>query len=397
MKILYIHQYFCTPEESGSTRSYWIARQLVSKGHEVVMVTSSNKNHPKSGIERIDGIEVHYIRNPYDNSMSKLSKIRSFVKFLYKAIRESSKIKGIDKVFATSTPLTIGGVALALKSIKGWPYVFEVRDLWPEFPIQMGAVRNKTLIRLLRNFEKKIYRNANHIIALSPGMRAGVMDTGIPGERVSMVPNMSKPEEFFPRNPDEATAQKFGIDPKKFNVIHFGSMGPANALEYIIEAARIFKEYEIDDVEFIFMGHGATLPRLKALVEKYGLDNVKFLGSHPMKTVSEVVNLCSASITTFKNLPILKTNSPNKLFDSLSAAKPIIVNSAGWTKELVENEECGFYADPENPRDLVDKIIKYRKETAILKKWSENARKLSETTFNRAILADKAAEIIITC
>lgn len=394
MKIIYIHQYFHTPSEPGGTRSYWISKAMVDKGHKVVMITSTNKFHPNEGIENIDGIEVHYIKNEYSNYMSTLAKLKSFGKFLIKSTKEAMKEKNVDVVFATSTPLTVGGVALALKRLKKWPYVFEVRDLWPEFPIQIGAIKNKMVQKMLRKFEKRIYDRSNHVVALSPGMKDGVIAAGTPEEKVTMVPNMSKPEEFFPHEPNIAVANEFGIDMSKFNIIHFGSMGRANGLQYIIEAAKVAEERGMSDVEFIFMGDGATLPELEKLVKDYYLKNVKFLGNHPMKTVVEVVNLCDASITSFLNLPILQTNSPNKLFDSLSAGKPIIVNSAGWTKDLVEKDNCGFFVNPDDPADFIDKIALYKDNKEQLKIWGENARKLSETTFDRSILAKRVAETI---
>lgn len=394
MTILYIHQYFKTPKEPGGTRSYWISKALIAKGHKVVMICSTNKNHPISGIEIIDGIEVHYVKNDYSNYMSPLAKVKSFVSFLQKSIKEATKQKNVDLVFATSTPLTVGGVALALKRMKHWSYVFEVRDLWPEFPIQIGAIKNPLLIKALKVFEKKIYKHSNHIVALSPGMKEGVINTGIPEEKVSMVPNMSKPDEFFPHEPNTEIAKKFGIDSGKFNIIHFGSMGVANGLEYIIDTAKLCADQGLADVEFIFMGDGATQPKLKQKTEEFGLKNVRFLGNHPMKIVSEVVNLCDVSITSFKNLPILQTNSPNKLFDSLSAGKPIVVNSAGWTKDLVEKENCGFYVDPDNPQDFVDHIRKYKNNKEKLKEWGGNARRLSEITYDKAILSNQVADII---
>lgn len=394
MKVLYIHQYFKTPSEPGGTRSYWISRELVNRGHQVVVITSTNKNHPNPGRVIIDGIEVIYIKNEYNNYMSKLQKINSFVKYMIKSIRLAKCEKDVDVVFATSTPLTVGYVALRLKSIKKWKYVFEVRDLWPEFPIQIGAIRNKFIIKLLRQFEKKIYFNSEYVVALSPGMKEGVVQTGFPEKKCFMIPNMAKPDKFFPREKNSDIANEFGIDLNKFNVIHFGSMGVANGLSYIIEAAKVLSEKNISDVNFIFMGFGATEPKLKELVNIYKLNNVKFLGNHKMDIVSEVVNCCDASITTFKNLPILQTNSPNKLFDSLSAGKPIIVNSAGWTKDLCEKENCGFFADPENPTDLANKLINIKDNHELLNQWSKNARNLSINVFDKNILAAKVADVI---
>ncbi|MDE7346182.1 MAG: glycosyltransferase family 4 protein [Muribaculaceae bacterium] len=394
MKILYIHQYFHTPDEPGGTRSYWISKELIRRGHQVVMVASTNKNHPEEKVEIIDGIEVHYVKNDYNNYMSKVQKVQSFLRFMRKSIKYASKINDVDIVFATSTPLTVGAVALKLKKTRGLKYVFEVRDLWPEFPIQIGAIKNPLVIKALRAFERKIYKNSEHVVALSPGMQDGVVSAGTPESKVTMIPNMSKPDEFYPHDPNLEVAKQFGLDNREFNIIHFGSMGPANGLSYIIETAKLCQDQGLSDVKFIFMGDGATQPILKKMVEEYKLTNVKFLGNHKMSVVSEVVNLCDLSMTSFKNLPILATNSPNKLFDSLSAGKPIVVNSAGWTKDLAENEECGFYVDPDNPQDFVDKIKLYKDNKELLDRWERNARRLSETTFDKAILSSKVADVI---
>lgn len=394
MKILYIHQYFVTPNQPGGTRSYWISKELAKRGHQVVMITSTNKHHPEQQIEMIDGIEVHYIKNSYSSYMTKAQKVRSFIRFVKNSIKEAGKVKDVDMVFATSTPLTVGAVALWLKKFKGYKYVFEVRDLWPEFPIQIGAIRNSFIIKALRAFERRIYEKSEHVVALSPGMMDGVIAAGTQESQVSMIPNMSKPDVFYPHEPNIEVANQFGIDTNDFNIIHFGSMGPANGLNYIIEAAKLCQEQGLKNVKFIFMGDGATQPILKKMVEEYGLTNVKFLGSHKMSVVSEVVNLCDISMTSFKNLPVLATNSPNKLFDSLSAGKPIVVNSEGWTKDLAEKEECGFFVDPENPHDFVDKIKLYKDNKELLDKWGKNARRLSETTFDKAILSSKVADVI---
>ncbi len=398
MNILYIHQYFKTPEEPGGTRSYWISKELIKRGHNVTMITSSAKNNdtntPNIFEKDIEGIKVIYIKNEYSNYMSTPQKITSFVKFLLKAINIGVKQKNIDMVFATSTPLTVGYIALRLKYKKGWPYIFEVRDLWPEFPIQIGAIKNKLIIKILRAFEKKIYEKSEHVIALSPGMKDGVLDTGIPTEKCTMVPNMSKPDEFYPREKSREIMEQFNIDDKKINVIHFGSMGRANGLTYIIETAKCLQEIGENSVDFIFMGDGATLPILKQKVTEYKLCNVKFLGNHKMSIVSEVVNCCDASITSFLDLPILYTNSPNKLFDSLSAGKPIIVNSAGWTKDLCEKENCGFYVNPKDPMDFANKLIKYKENKEQLKIWAENSRRLSLEVFDKNILSAKIADAI---
>ena len=188
--------------------------------------------------------------------------------------------------------------------------------------------------------------------------------------------------------------KEFSIDPTKFNLVHFGSMGQLNGLEYIIRAAEYAQKKGEGALQFLFLGAGSTLPALQEMVREKNLKNVKFLGNHPMDIVSEIVNCCDASITSFRNLPILATNSPNKLFDSLSAGKVIIVNSNGWTKELVEKYECGFYVDPEKPEELVDRMILIKDNPDMKHKMEENSRKLSIEVFDKNILVRKVSDIL---
>lgn len=394
MKILYIHQYFGTPQEPGGTRSYWISQELIKRGHQVTVITSSVKDKSKKGHVNVDGIDVVYLENDYNGTMSRLSKVWSFVKFIKKAVDAASKEKNVDLVYATSTPLTVGYIAMRLKKKMGWRYVFEVRDLWPEFPIQVGAIRNKWVIKFLRNLERKIYERSEHVVALSPGMQDGVIAAGTPKEKTSMVPNMSKPDKFYPHEKDLETAKKFDVDLTKFNVIHFGSMNPANGLEYILETAKILQDKGRDDIRLLFMGGGSVEPHIRQLSEKMELKNVQFLGIHPMATVTEIVNLCDVSVTTFRNLPVLQTNSPNKLFDSLSAGLPIVVNSAGWTKDMVENENCGFFVDPDDAGDFAEKLLLYKNDKEKLKVWGENARRLSVEVYDKDILSAQVADVL---
>lgn len=394
MNILYIHQYFKTPSEPGGTRSYWIAQELIMRGHHVTMISGTNNAlHKDASEEIVDGVRVIYIKNEYSNYMGAGARIKSFMRFMLKAMKVGMKQKDVDIVFATSTPLTVGAIAIWLKWTKGWKYVFEVRDLWPEGLIQEG-ITNPFVVWALRLLERWSYEKAEHVISLSPGMEDGVLKVGTPKEKSTMVPNMSKPDKFYPHEPNQEIIKQFGINMDKFNLIHFGAMGFDNYLEYIIEAARLAQEQGCEDLNFIFLGDGSTKPAMEELARKYNLKNVQFLGNHKMDVVSEIVNCCSASITSFQNIPILATNSPNKLFDSLSAGKPIIVNSAGWTKDLVENENCGFYVHADNPQQLVDKLNEVKNNKELLACWGNNARNLSLTTFDKNILSAKVADVL---
>ena len=388
--ILYIHQYFKTPSEAGGTRSYWLAKKLVDSGFNVTLYTTSDNLNEKKVIKIVDGIKVVYIKLPYSQRMNISQRLYSFLNFMFKASFFALKEKNIDLIFATSTPLTVGFPALVLKKIKKIPYIFEVRDLWPEVPIQMGGLKNKLLQKLAIFFEKTIYKNAKYIIALSPGMYDGVIKY-VSSNKVSMIPNMSKIDEFWPRRNNLKLVNKLGLKDSSFKIIHFGALGLANGIGSIIETAKLLKDNS--SIEFVFIGGGSLEKSLIKQCKKYNLTNVHFLGKFNMKETSEIVNFCDISMVSFLNIPILYTNSPNKLFDSLSAGKPIIVNSAGWTKDLVEKNKCGYYVNPSTHQELEEKILFLKENPEIVHEMGKNSRKLAEDVYDISLLTNQFLDI----
>jgi len=356
------------------------------------MLTTSNSISDSVVRKKINGINVIYLKVPYDQKMNIFERFLSFLKFMVLSTYHAYKIKNIDLVVATSTPLSVGFPAFFLNKINKLPYIFEVRDLWPEVPIQMGAIKNKLIINILRYAEKTIYKNSIHVVALSPGMIEGVLKCGISTEKTSLIPNMAKIDLFYQRKINYDRVFSFSLKKESFKVIHFGSIGIANGCMYIIEAAKLLKNNP--DIEFVFIGGGAAENELSIECQNHNLNNVHFLGNHPLKSVSEIVNFCDVSIVSFKDLPILYTNSPNKLFDSLSAGRPIILNSNGWTRKLVEKNKCGFYVDPSCPNQLADKIVFLKNNPALKEKMGKMSRKLAEEKYDKNILCANFTNVI---
>src|SRR5699024_7342541 len=246
LDILYIHQYYKTREGSYSTRSFAFAKRYVDAGHNVTMLTGDSRLTDNdmpistglfSSRYNIEGIEVIAIKNKCSNYMSKLKRIYTFISFLILSTFKGLLIKSHDVIYATSTPLTVGFPAMVISKFKRTPYVFEVRDLWPEAPIQMGVIKNNLLIKVLKKFERKIYKNASHIVALSPGMEQGVLKENVPKSKVSMLPNSSDLDLFSKENSKPMKyIEKYNLA-GDFVAIHPGSMGVANGLFYLVEAA----------------------------------------------------------------------------------------------------------------------------------------------------------------
>lgn len=395
MRIVYIHQYFKTPADPGSTRSYFISLELIRAGHSVTVIGARKEGQREAVVRKtIDGIEVISIANPYSGKMSIRERARSFGRFMVRATEQLFRQRDVDLVIATSTPLTVGVPALLYNKILGVPYLFEVRDLWPEFPIQMGALRDPLLRGAALSLERQLYHNAWHIVALSPGMVEGVVRVSGRSDNVTMIPNMAKIDRFWRREKDLRLQQELGLREDTFKVIHFGAMGIANGLEYILDAASILRREGVTGVEFLFLGDGAVTDDLKRRTRDEHLDSVHFYGRVPMDQTSEIVNLCDMSVVPFRNLPILATNSPNKLFDSLSAGIPVVVNSEGWTKDLVERYECGAFVHPDRPGELARTIQRWMEDEERVALMGNNARKLAENQYDKSILCKQFAEVV---
>jgi len=394
LNILYIHQYFKTPEEPGGTRSYWVARRLIEEGYRVTIITTTSKNDQLLKKTFVDGIEVIYINIKYDNKMGLIGRFISFTLFMVASSLICLFGRRYNLLVATSTPLTVGIPALLYRAFRSVPYIFEVRDLWPEVPIQMGGLNNYFLRKIAIALEKTVYRFSSRIITLSPGMENGVCHAGVSGEKISMIPNMAKIDKFWPHAKDSILFDKYNIDAQSLNIIHFGAMGVANGLDYILKAASILQTKGVTGISFILLGDGSDNPKLKSQVNDAKLSNIIFINPLPMNETSELVNICDLSIISFANFPILNTNSPNKLFDSLSAGKPIVVNSEGWTKELVERNKCGFYVAKDSPQDLAELLYKLSDKQNTILEYGRNARVLAEEKYDKSILCDKFLDVV---
>ncbi len=373
MKILYLHQYFKTPEEGGAIRSYHIAKALVKAGHEVTLITTHN--HPQKSIKFIEGIEVIYLPINYKNSYSFYKRIQSYYNYSSQVVKETRLIKNIDLVYATSTPLTVGLAALKLKL----PFVFEVRDLWPKIPIDLGYL-NPIIGHYFYWQERKIYKKAKAIISLSPASKKYIDELDFE-DKNHLITNMSDCEFFTPHLSIE----------KKFTICYTGTFGRANHLEYIINIAKLAHQQE-HPIQFILIGEGGEYNSIRFLTRN--LPNISIESFTNKEEVRKILNKSHASIISFLEHTALEGMSPNKFFDGLAAGKLIIVNTKGWLKDYVETNDCGFYYSPNQPQEFINKIATYLTDEAKLLSVQQNARTCAERDFSVQKLTQKITAIV---
>jgi glycosyltransferase involved in cell wall biosynthesis len=377
VNVLILHQHFRTPEEGGALRSYFLAKALVDRGDKVQVVTGSDcKTYT---IKNIEGIEVHYVPVPYSNYFGFWKRIFSFLKFVLAVYTNSKSFSKAHICYAISVPLTVGMAAHWMMNHHGVPYIFEVGDLWPDAPIELGVIRNSYLKDRLLRMEKRIYSNASAIIALSPAIHEAI-EKKIPGKKIFVISNMADTEYFQPESKKIEAVEKFGVK-DKFVIVYLGAMGFANGLEYLLASAKACAKENLP-VQFLLAGDGVERDNLKRKAESMRLKTLSFVEFQTRDGIRELMNLADAVFVCYRHAAILETGSPNKFFDGLAAGKLIIINFGGWIKKEIEEAGCGFYVDPENPESIVPQL-KTLLESGLLREHQQRARHLAEEKFSR--------------
>lgn len=395
MRLLYIHQHFSTPDGAVGNRSYAFARAAIARGHHVTMLCGGYQGAATglsggfSGGQRqgeVDGIEVIELAAPAGNAQSFATRGRQFVKFALSAAARAGRL-GADLVYATSTPLTVALPALAARAA-GTPYVFEVRDLWPELPVAMGAIRNRGIIAALSALEWAAYRGARATVALSDGMAAGIARRGIAPETIAVIPNGCDLDLF---SPDVAPAPTPWLLPGEVAAIYAGAHGRANGLDHLLDVAVQLKG---TGVQLVLCGDGAEKPRLIARARAEGLDNVTFLDPVPRRAMPALLRACAVGLQSLEDIPAFhEGTSPNKLMDYIACGLPVAINYPGWAARMLEAAGAGI-APPRRPADFAREVATLAQDTRRRAAMGSAARQLAETRFDRAALAEKFVAVI---
>lgn len=395
MRITYLHQYFNTPTMSGSTRSYEMARRLVKMGHEVNLITAWRGGGSENGwfMTEEAGIRVHWISIPYSNRMGYGRRIQAFLKFAIHAARRAAGIPS-DLIFASSTPLTIALPAVWASWRKRIPMVLEVRDLWPEVPIAMGALNNPIIRQTAKLLEKFAYAKSSAIVALSPDMKNGIVRAGYPDKQVFVIPNGSDLDLL---KTNSNAAQSFRVDHQipldRILMVYAGTLGKVNGVGYLVELAKEMA----DDSRFyiLIIGDGAERDSIQAAAISSGRlnDNLKIIGQVPKSEIGRVLSSADITISTVIPIKELEANSANKVFDGMAAGNCIAINHGGWLNKLLKETRAGMVLS-QNPQLAAAELRRWLDDPDKLKEAKVNARRLAEEVFSRDKLAKNLDEII---
>ncbi len=400
MRIMYFCQYFSTRQGSWYGRPYEFSRRLIERGHEVTMVCGSN-TRSATGLEQpfvggrrdgdCDGIHVVEFDLNYSNYDGVATRTWKFGKYALRGINFALR-EDYDLIFCTSTPLTAGLPGIAASTFRRKPFVFEVRDLWPELPKAMGMT-NPLLLGGMSALEWASYRSARACIGLAPGIIKGITARGVDEDDTVMIPNGCDLDLFVPEDGERPSIE--GIGDEQFLAVFAGAHGQANGLDAVLNAAAVLKERARDDITLLLIGDGKMKPGLEARARDEGLTNVVFRSTIPKPELARVMQRADAGLMVLADIEAFYYGtSPNKFFDYISNGLAVINNYPGWLAGLITEHAAGVAVEPGDPSAFADALMKLADDRDAAKAMGKRARQLAEARFDRRQLADRFVDCL---
>jgi glycosyltransferase involved in cell wall biosynthesis len=395
MKILVIHQYYLRKNEGGGSRFNEMCKYWAENGYEITVIagnvhyTTGNKDRKYRGkwTTREDDGQIDVIRCFVSSSYIRnfLGRFIGYFSFLLSSIYAGVfQTRNIDLIVSSSPPLSVGLTGLILSFFKRCPFIFEMRDLWPDSAVQSDVLKNKFLIRFSYWLEDISYRKASTIVVLTPAFKTYLIKKGIPEEKIVFIPNAADLALFKLGNKDNWVRKKNNLS-EKFIILYTGAHGKANGLLQIMKAAELLRDYE--DIVFMLVGDGMEKPKLKEYAKDHSLKNVIFIDTQSKNIIVDFVNASDVCIAVLKKLDVFKTVYPNKIFDYMACAKPIIIGIDGVARKLIMDAKCGLFIEPEDYNRLKDAVLFFYNNKEVCVKYGNNGRKFVEENFSRKEMA----------
>jgi glycosyltransferase involved in cell wall biosynthesis len=389
MNILLIHQMFYSPNDAGGTRHYELGRHLVKAGHKFTIVASDvtyfsgKPNVQRRRLvteEQVSGLRVLRAYTYASMHKSFSWRVVSFLSFMVTSIWAGLRAGPLDLVIGTTPPIFQAVSAWVVALMRRRPFLLEVRDLWPEFAIEMGVLKSATLIRLSRWLERFLYARATHILVNSPAYRDYMIRKGIAPQKVTLVCNGVDPDMFDPAGNGERIREEWKLD-NHFVVTYAGALGAANDIPTILRAAERLRENA--RIRFVLVGDGKERRNLEQLAGKFCLPNVLFTGSRPKSEMRDILAASDACLATLLNIPMFATTYPNKVFDYMAAGRPTILGIDGVIREVLEKAEGGIFVHPGDDAALADAVQSLSADRDRAKRMGAAARAYVSEHFNR--------------
>jgi len=389
MRILLIHQAFVSPQEAGGTRHFEFARYMIRHGHDFTIVTSdlsylSGKKVVESlGFvteQEFQGVQVLRAYTYPSLHRSFVWRIIAFLSFMLTSVIAAMRAKDVDIVMGTSPPIFQALSAWFVSVLRRRPFLMEVRDLWPEFAIDLGVLHNPVLIKLSRWLEGFLYARATHLIVNSPAYRDNLLQKGIDEQKISLIPNGVDPTMFDPDADGQLVRKELKLD-DRFVVTYAGALGMANDIPTILCAANHLRAHRT--INFLLVGDGKERSNLEAIAAELDLPNVTFTGARPKSNMPAFLAASNACVATLQDIPMFRTTYPNKVFDYMAAGRPTILAIDGVIRQVVEEAGGGIFVPPGDDRALAEAALYLANHPEEAKRMGQQARNYVAQHFNR--------------
>lgn len=395
MHLAVFSQYHTSPDCPATSRHYTLLAEI-ARHHRVTLLTTpawrpQQLTHEWPWVP--PGVELLEANIPYDNKMGPARRALAFARYAAWAVRAGRCLARPDVVWGISTPLTAAWAAARVARHWRVPWVFEVQDLWPSFPVAMGAVPTALARQQLFALEKRLYQSAAHIVPLSPDMSAYVAGLGIGPAKITTLLNGTDLDlAARPTPPVVAELRRAqGLAGQKV-VLYAGTFGRANDIPTVVAAAEALVAAD-PAATFLFLGHGYFAPLVAAAAARWP-GRVRLVGGQPRHAVFSWFALADVAVVSFLGLPVLDTNSPAKLYDALAVGTPVVVTNAGWTKKLMEQHGCGWYVPAGDALALAARLRAVLADPTGTAQAGERGRALAQAEFDRVALAGQMRGIL---
>jgi glycosyltransferase involved in cell wall biosynthesis len=400
MHILIIHQAFASLDEPGGTRHYEFAQLLAARGHQVTVIASpvsyitgaptystlAAENFSKAGE---GGITILRARVYSAHHKSFVHRILAFFSFMISSFLIGLGVQHVDLVWGTSPPIFQGASTWMLARLKRAVFLFEVRDLWPEFAVAVGVLKNPILIGMSEWLERFLYRHADQVIVNSPGFLDHMKERG--ARKVELVPNGADPAMFDPGANGSGFRTQYRLQ-GKFVALYAGAHGLSNDLDIVLSAAKLLADEQ--KLQIVLLGDGKEKAALQARAAEMRLTNVTFLASIPKSEIPTALAAADACIAILKPLAEYKTTYPNKVFDYMAAGRPVALAIDGVIRAVVEDARCGLFATPGSAGALAEVLRRLARDPEGSRQMGMRGRKYLEQNFDREEIANKLLQIL---
>lgn len=402
MKILFFSHYFPPEGNAPSSRVHALCKRWAAAGHDVTVVTCA-PNVPAGKVyegyknkftqrETIDGIDVIRVWTYLAPNAGTMKRIANFVSYMVMATLRSLALPRPDVILATSPQFFAGWAGVWAKRLRRAPLILEIRDIWPESIVAVGAMKKSRLIRLLEWLELRMYAAADHIVTVGDGYRRELIGKGVTAENISVITN-GVDEVFYPREADAALKTKHSLQ-GKFICSYIGTIGMACGLEVVLQAGELLKQRGREDVQFLLVGDGAVREDLAKQAADRGLSNVLFVGRQPKDLMPNYLSISDCCLVHLRRKDLFKTVLPSKIFEASAMERPIVLGVEGDAAELVKASGGGLCIEPDNAEQLVDAVLRLADDATLREQLGCDGRAYITRHYDRGILAARYLEIV---